>query len=855
MTRPIPVSGQRQRRSKSCTACRAIKTKVSAPSLARPLAYPGTAPDRIDSRLPLLLHEQQCKGLDEEFLHIVDDPDALAVAYPAGPSTYPRCERCAKNGLDCSFAPSRRKGRPRRLAAGQGGAIRGAVAASAAAANRAASESGASSFEDDHVLHPPPRPSTLDAANMATAAATVTASSSLRNPAEPTFSTSELTTLAPLSTAIPSVAARSAFAGAQWSVPAQEASAGQAYVTAGLTPSPSSSHSYADPAGFSSASSRPTSNTSDAESPAYDSDRSAYWQLNYDATKQSTWCPPGSVVPSAPPLSAGFTPTGLMSPQTPGLDLSSELPPPLFTRSPLPESTPGSSSGSYHRALGSSSSSSMSSVSPATASAALPAALYPSPPHHGGHDERYLGHLHALAARCLDEAYEWIPFLPAAHDELVSHLACSRPILTEAIECLLEPLSRRCPCVDLHEGPGTSAGRDGLTEPSLGDLQAATILSVLAFAQRERNRAIELLQFACRKLAARGWRGEATRLDDPVFTRSGLEDPQQLLALGWHCWGLEIQLGIITGLRASILSPLVPPPAVLDASTVRQYSFHAAFLATDYAYLWSLDTDDERCAYLRRVLSLVHSVHSVSLSALAAAQYPPYPVQLNAPRDRARRQDLILSAMLGLAGAILILSSSSPLSPYVAPALPCSLDTTARPAPNSRHLHAIAQSAKGIVQLVQEYGTTYRVESDDGSASDGGGGEGDNSPMDDDEARALATRNTTWPETIHHPFFGCCLVVAARGLLILGEDLQHEVDVAPDPAAAAAGPTLLPAPSHWLAAIRGADKVPDPRGELRQIAAELDLAEGFLRVQATRWHASEMLANEVSLLRRTANFA
>jgi hypothetical protein len=47
----------------------------------------------------------------------------------------------------------------------------------------------------------------------------------------------------------------------------------------------------------------------------------------------------------------------------------------------------------------------------------------------------------------------------------------------------------------------------------------------------------------------------------------------------------------------------------------------------------------------------------------------------------------------------------------------------------------------------------------------------------------------------------------------------------------------------------------DPHLELEKISRDLDLCEGFLRVQAQRWKASEMLANEVGLLRRTAGFA
>lgn len=77
MTRPIEIGASRKRQYKSCTSCRAAKAK--------------------------------CTGFSEEYLRLLDDPDFVP---PAG---HPVCKRCKKNGKECEFAPSKRKGRPRRL--------------------------------------------------------------------------------------------------------------------------------------------------------------------------------------------------------------------------------------------------------------------------------------------------------------------------------------------------------------------------------------------------------------------------------------------------------------------------------------------------------------------------------------------------------------------------------------------------------------------------------------------------------------------------------------------------------------------------------------------------------------------
>lgn len=81
-------------------------------------------------------------------------------------------------------------------------------------------------------------------------------------------------------------------------------------------------------------------------------------------------------------------------------------------------------------------------------------------------------------------------------------------------------------------------------------------------------------------------------------------------------------------------------------------------------------------------------------------------------------------------------------------------------------------------------------------------------------------------ERVHSPFFGCCLVVAARGALLAAEDV--------------------------LLARTAAQLSDDDARELGALGADLDLCERELRRQAGHWPASETLATEVGLLRRTA---
>lgn len=51
--------------------------------------------------------KNRCEGLEESYLRALDDPSFVPKVFPL-----PRCVRCTQRGIDCTFDPARRKGRP-----------------------------------------------------------------------------------------------------------------------------------------------------------------------------------------------------------------------------------------------------------------------------------------------------------------------------------------------------------------------------------------------------------------------------------------------------------------------------------------------------------------------------------------------------------------------------------------------------------------------------------------------------------------------------------------------------------------------------------------------------------------------
>ncbi|GAA5854201.1 hypothetical protein JCM9279_006177 [Rhodotorula babjevae] len=369
-----------------------------------------------------------------------------------------------------------------------------------------------------------------------------------------------------------------------------------------------------------------------------------------------------------------------------------------------------------------------------------------------------------LAARYIETAHVWTPFLPHSMPVLHAYLAKSPSSLPHALACLLDPSL-----------PPPSFDPAALPCPApLASIQTALVLSLHSFAFKDRARSIDLLQWACRELRIAGWQGDATSPE------AGAHERDLLVRAGWYAWGIEIHMGFICGVRASILCD-VPPPTVLDPFTLQRHVLAVAQEATDYSYLWSLDIPS-RDAHIASIVSRATSLHAYALTSLANPS-------LAAP---AQRSPLFSAALISQTATVLVLSSLSPLSPLIAPLLPCSLDTTSPPPPPGTHVRArITHAARAITAVGYEVRPAERV---------------------------------------HSPFFGCCLVVAARGALLAAEDVL-------------------------LARAHAASLAEDEAQQLEELGADLDLCERELRRQAGHWPASETLATEVGLLRRTAGVA
>ncbi|GAA6055246.1 hypothetical protein JCM3770_001505 [Rhodotorula araucariae] len=381
-----------------------------------------------------------------------------------------------------------------------------------------------------------------------------------------------------------------------------------------------------------------------------------------------------------------------------------------------------------------------------------------------------------IATRYLSTAHVWAPFLPQSYPVLHAYLVGTDPALSLAIACLLDP-SLPAPSFD----PAAFA-----SPAPLAAIQTALLLTLHAYVTKDRARALALLQWACRELACLGWAGAATA---PGL---GGAERELVMRTGWYAWGVEIHLGFIAGVRASILAH-VPPPASVEPATLQRHVLALAQQATDYAHLWALDPP-ARDSHIRETLSRAHALHALALSFLASA---------GAGTPAPQRSSLFSAGLISQTAIVLLLSSLSPLSPLIAPLLPCSLDTTSPPHPSARAL--IAAAARNIVALVRAYAPST----------------GAPAPA---PAPATAGDSPHGGERTHSPFFGCCLVVAARGCLLAAED----VVAAPPPPPA--GPNLA----------------------LAQLAADLDLCEAELQRQSRHWPASGTLAAEVGLLRRTA---
>jgi hypothetical protein len=126
----------------------------------------------------------------------------------------------------------------------------------------------------------------------------------------------------------------------------------------------------------------------------------------------------------------------------------------------------------------------------------------------------------------------------------------------------------------------------------------------------------------------------------------------------------------------------------------------------------------------------------------------------------------------------------------IAPTLPCSLDTTSYP---TGPLASLVRFAAGkILDVVRTAPTREGV--------------------------SVACQP-------HSPYWGCCFLVTARGLLLGAEASQIESQKT---------------------------GVLDTTFDKMRVEEDLDLCEAILKQQAVKWPAAESLMTEVGLLRRTA---
>ncbi|GAA5950029.1 hypothetical protein JCM21900_001370 [Sporobolomyces salmonicolor] len=384
-------------------------------------------------------------------------------------------------------------------------------------------------------------------------------------------------------------------------------------------------------------------------------------------------------------------------------------------------------------------------------------------------------HYLQIAHQYLTDAFIWVPILPPDLYQLQHYLQIADPILAAVLTSVLDtsiPPPAFPPTHDI----------------SLATLQAGVLLSLLSYGVKDRTRAVETLRWTCEQLRDFGWAGEQTSGINGAIGHAELE---AFVGVGWLCWGLEIQLTVLTGNRQRVFAS-VPPPSVVTPETMILQALALLYDATDFQGLWDGD-DEHRRAKTANVLQRADRVHHAAFNYLRASTPPLAPSPQRTPASlqiAATRESVFLAATIAPAAVILFLSSTSPLSPLIAPALPCSLDTTSFPSGPARL--AVRHVASQIVTVVRTTPTA--------------------------EGISIAQQP-------HSPYWGCCFLITARGLL-----LQAEA------ATLSEGAGLTPA-------------------ETAQLDADLDVCEAVLAQQALKWPSAESLGTEVALLRRTMGTA
>ncbi|GAA5859168.1 hypothetical protein JCM1840_003785 [Sporobolomyces johnsonii] len=383
--------------------------------------------------------------------------------------------------------------------------------------------------------------------------------------------------------------------------------------------------------------------------------------------------------------------------------------------------------------------------------------------------------LEQIAHQYLTDAFIWAPILPPDLYQLQHYLQLADPILVAVLTSVLDTSIPPPAFPPTHDA-------------SLATLQAGVLLSLFSYGVKDRSRAVETLQWTCEQLRDFGWAGEQT---SGISGAIGNAELEAFVGLGWLCWGLEIQLTVLTGNRPRVFAS-VPAPSVVTPETMVLQSLDLLYDATDFQGLWD-GNDEHRRAKTANVLQRADRIHHAAFNYLRASTPPLAPSPQRTPASlqiAATRESVFLAATIAPAAVMLFLSSTSPLSPLIAPALPCNLDTTSFPSGPARL--AVRHVASQVVSVVRTTPTA--------------------------EGISIAQQP-------HSPYWGCCFLITARGLL-----LQAEA------ATMGEGAALTPA-------------------EAAQLDSDLDLCEAVLAQQALKWPSAESLGTEVALLRRTAGIA
>lgn len=162
----------------------------------------------------------------------------------------------------------------------------------------------------------------------------------------------------------------------------------------------------------------------------------------------------------------------------------------------------------------------------------------PPPSRNTTHDQlaqAYLAGIHPYAA-----------LLPPALVECSAYLGQAGNHLHLSIRSLLDPN----PVTPDHLTPLEEYGT------RLDDLQAAVLSVYLSYGIGVKMVAKERLTWVCQQLVRLGWEGDVAK--DYGYGQWN----ETLRRLGWTCWGLEIQLGVLTGSRERVMGSVYPSQSV-----------------------------------------------------------------------------------------------------------------------------------------------------------------------------------------------------------------------------------------------------------------------------------------------------